>query len=96
MMLNLLGAAAFLSSSPMVGDARGGWRGCVAAVREGLFFVPAARARAQFGLPEPFGRRRRCPALAGCLGRYAGVVLASAKLSIFWLSKHLELRQLRA
>jgi len=62
MMLNLDGAAAFLSSSPMVVDLRArGWR----RVGLGLLFCVGSARAARFGLPEPFGSRRRVPGTAG-------------------------------
>ena len=65
MMLNFDGAAAFLSSSPMVGGAR-----AAAGVRQSCqgFIVPAAHARQISGLPELFGCRNNCPALRASLG----------------------------
>ena len=56
MMLNLLGAAAFLSSSPMVGDARGGGAWLLKEMSQGEeFTVLAAARRSTNWLAEPLG-----------------------------------------
>ena len=87
MMLNFDGAAAFLSSSPMVGDARAAALcGCC---QGGFPFLCRQRTRGGFWAcrscldVETIAQRWRLVSV-----RCAGVVLRRTNLSIFWLSKH--------
>ena len=70
MILNLDGAAAFLSSSPMAGYAR------LAAVREGLLFLCRQRTRGAIWPAGAVWLSRQLPSAGGLVSvRCAGVVL---------------------